>query len=148
MTAMGQAMQAAKLKLTPVCPYCQQPAVLVTGAVIYPHRPDLYDKKFWHCQKDQAYVGCHAPNKQFGFTGVEPLGRLANAELRLAKTKAHHWFDPLWKDKHMSRRKAYLWLANQLGIPVESCHIGEFDVAQCEKVAQLSRVKLREVDRG
>ena len=30
--------------MTITCPYCQQPAALVAGDVIYPHRPDLAGK--------------------------------------------------------------------------------------------------------
>jgi hypothetical protein len=110
-----------------LCPYCSQPAQLVTGAVIYPHRPDLYHKQFWHCAKDDAYVGCHGSTSN-------PLGRLANAELRSAKKMAHAAFDPLWREGHMTRSEAYAWLARELGISLEECHIGMFDVETCQRV--------------
>lgn len=41
------------------CPYCGKPAQLVGGDVIYPHREDLHEKKFWLCTPCNAYVGCH-----------------------------------------------------------------------------------------
>jgi len=116
------------------CPYCHRDAVLVQGAVIYPRRQDLYHRNFWHCPPCDAYVGTHRRNKRHGLTGIEPLGRLANAELRKAKIAAHAAFDPLWASGRMTRKAAYAWLANMLGIPVANCHIGMFDVDGCQAV--------------
>lgn len=121
------------------CPYCSKPAQLVTGAVIYAHRPDLHHLKFWQCRPCDAYVGCHKAGNGYG-DGSRPLGRLANAELRAAKSRAHAAFDPMWKDGGMPRGKAYAWLARQLGIPKEQCHIGEFDVDTCRRVVELCYV--------
>ena len=88
-----------------MCPYCGRHAVLVKGDVIYPHRPDLFEKNFWQCEPCGAYVGCHEANPKFGFDGTQPLGRLADAKLRKAKWDAHAVFDPLWRDKHFKTRK-------------------------------------------
>ena len=110
-----------------ICLYCSTPAKLVTGAIIYPHRADLATLMFWSCLTCDAYVGCHKKT-------TAPLGRLANAELRRAKNNAHRVFDPLWKNGKMSRRAAYQWLAENLGIPFKKTHIGEFDTAMCARV--------------
>lgn len=111
-----------------ICDYCGNKAALVTGRKIYPHRPDLFPLRFWHCEPCKAWVGCHKNSD------AQPLGRLANAELRLAKSAAHRAFDPLWKSGETTRKQAYQWLSIQLGIPSESCHIGMFDVATCLRV--------------
>lgn len=103
---------------------------MVSGNVIYPHRSDLFYKRFWLCAPCDAYVGCHEGTER-------PLGRLANAELRRAKMAAHAVFDPLWRNGHMKRSQAYGWLADQLGIPCTECHIGEFDVDRCRLVVAL-----------
>lgn len=119
------------------CPYCNRPAPLVSGLEVYPHRRDLWPKKFYLCKPCDAWVGCHPPASAEGGgqgDGTVPLGRLANAELRAAKQAAHAAFDPLWKSGLMRRRKAYGWLAKQLDIPVQECHIGMFDVPQCNRV--------------
>lgn len=107
-----------------VCPYCDKPAELVFGSAIYPHRPDLFKKKFYLCKPCDAYVGCHPDT-------AKPLGRLANAELRIFKRKAHAAFDPIWKRGDMSRTKAYKWLSEKLNIAPQNCHIGMFDVDLC-----------------
>lgn len=109
------------------CPYCEGQVHLVTGAIIYPHRPDLYNRMFYLCEPCNAYVGCHQK------TG-KPFGRLANKELRAAKQLAHKTFDPIWKDAHLSRSEAYAWLAEQMQISPKNCHIGMFDVAQYHEV--------------
>lgn len=119
-----------------VCPYCDQPAKQVTGEKVYPHRRDLWSKRFYLCEPCQAWVGCYGSGK--------PLGRLANAELRRAKMSAHNAFDGLWKYRGMSRSEAYRWLAEKLGIEQEQCHIGMFDVDQCRRVAAVSREKHNE----
>ena len=41
----------------------------------------------------------------------------------------------------ISRKTAYKWLAEQLGIHVNDCHIGEFDVATCRRVAEICKTK-------
>lgn len=114
------------------CDYCERPADLVTGVVIYPHLPELADRQFYYCQPCQAWVGCHQ-----GGTGAVPMGRLANKELRQAKMKAHEAFDTAWRGR-ISRGRAYRWLAEQLGIDRRKAHIGMFDVAQCDRVVQLA----------
>jgi hypothetical protein len=123
------------------CPYCQGNAALVNGDDVYPARPDLHYKLFWACFPCAAWVGCH-PNT------AEPLGTLANAELRKLRSAAHAAFDPRWKSGKPGgigkrRNREYQWLADQLGITVEQTHIGMFNaemarrvVAICEAVNQ------------
>lgn len=125
-----------------VCPYCNSEAMFVKGDKIYPNRPDLFGLNFWYCDNghEAAYVGCHKTNTRLLLTGAEPLGRLADKELRLWKSNAHAVFDPLWKNgKFKSRRRAYNWLADKMKIDVKDAHIGMFDVEQCKRVVQLCK---------
>ena len=107
------------------CYYCQQPAKLVGGDVIYPHRPDLASKRFHHCAPCGAYVGCHPGT-------TKPLGILAKAELRALKSRVHAAFDPIWRGKTMRRSEAYRWLADGIGIPATECHVGMFSEERCK----------------
>jgi hypothetical protein len=112
-----------------MCPYCGSSTKLVTGATIYPHRPDLDDKMFYMCDSfshSLAYVGCHKDT-------TDSLGSLADEELRQARSKAHKVFDPLWREGGMSRKQAYKELATYLNIPGSACHIGMFNLEQCVK---------------
>lgn len=125
------------------CSYCNGDAMRVTGREIYPHRADLYAKQFFRCLPCLAWVGCHPDGR--------PMGRLADAELRLEKQKTHALFDPLWqqaprmyggsngKVKQVARIRAYEWLAARMGIPIDECHVGMFDVALCQRAQELIR---------
>jgi len=98
----------------------------------------------WICRPCNAYVGVHKNNQEY-----IPLGRLANAELRSWKEKAHSAFDPMWKakirrdgcSKSKARKAGYKWLADQLGIKASDCHIGEFDIDSCKKVIKACIIK-------
>lgn len=125
----------------PTCPYCRATAVLVSGDIIYPHLPHFADRRFWKCLScGDAYVGCHPG-------GDKPLGRLADKDLRRAKTHAHAAFDPLWEakmerdqiGKGEARSRAYRWLASQLGIDPKDCHIGMMDIETCRRVVLICR---------
>lgn len=123
-------MMAKEWGNVPICHYCETPARLVKGTKIYPHRPDLASLNFWECAPCKAYVGCHKGT-------TKPLGRLANKDLRSAKSKAHAMFDPLWRTGHMTRSEAYAWLRQQTGLSERECHIGEMTLEQCEQVSNL-----------
>lgn len=128
-----------------ICPYCGSTAEFVNSAKVYGGR----DFGMIYCCPNfpicDSYVGVHK--------GTEtPLGRMANAELRNWKQKAHAAFDPLWKRKieimreqygryakFTARRDAYQWLAGKLDLPAEKCHIAMFDVETCKRVVDLCR---------
>lgn len=112
-----------------ICEYCGNEADLVTGKDIYPQYPGLWNLWLWQCKPCKAHVGTHTNSKDHA-----ALGRLANAELRKAKREAHAAFDPLWKNGQRSRKTAYKWLARKMGIDVNRCHIGWFDLDQCKMV--------------
>lgn len=116
----------------PKCPYCDRLSVLVGGAKIYPHRADLVGRHFYECAPCDARVGCH-PNTML------PMGRLANAELRTEKQRAHAAFDPIWRSGKFDRKEAYAWLAEQLGITEPNCHIGMFDIDLCRRTVRICK---------
>ena len=117
-----------------LCDYCSRPTERVTGDVIYPHRPDLSEKRFIRCRPCRAYVGCHVGSGK-------PFGRLADADLRKWKIRAHAAMDPLWQSYHTGRGRArqavYGFIASQLGIRKRDCHIGRFDAEQCKNVIEI-----------
>ena len=58
---------------------------------------------------------------------------------------AHAAFDPLWRakmardscTKSQARKAGYRWLAEQLGMPYKKTHIGDFDLAECQRVVEV-----------
>jgi hypothetical protein len=111
------------------CLECGLLAKSVSGKRIYPHRADLYVRRFWLCDCG-AYVGSHQGNG-------EPLGHPVGAEGRKARNAAHAAFDPLWKSGRMRRSDAYKWLADQLGQPAGQTHISWMTAEQARRVVTI-----------
>lgn len=109
------------------CPYCQGWCKLHTTG----YGP------VWACTPCDARVGCHKGTTQ-------PLGTPANAELRTLRMNAHAAFDPLWKRKAQrgtARKEArfagYMWLARELKMEPNLCHIGMMGPEDCKRVIAL-----------
>ncbi len=113
------------------CPHCGGSVRFASNDVVYGRTfgewPWLYICENRPCR---AYVGTHP------HTSI-PLGTLATAEIRAARKRAKELFNPLWQSGRMERREAYRWLADKLGIPEASCHIGWFDKARCDQVVSI-----------
>lgn len=107
------------------CPFCGSSVSLVDSTKVYGRSYGL----IYLCDSYptcDTRVGCHPGT-------VTPLGTLANAELRRWRNRTHSKFDPLWKSGRMSRKAAYKWLSQQLGLPKSQTHIGMFDKEQCQR---------------
>ena len=57
-------------------------------------------------------------------------------ELYDKKNEAHKWFDKLWRN-HEERDIYYQRLANELGLPYESCHFSLMTMEQLDKAIPL-----------
>ena len=114
-----------------LCDYCRKPAEKVDSKVVYGKSYGMI--YLCKCVPGWAYVGIHK------ITG-DPLGRLADNELREWKKMAHAAFDSIWKEQGWRRGDAYKWLGYQLGLPKKVCHIGMFDVDGCKRVIDACRV--------
>jgi len=123
-----------------VCPYCSAEAEFVSSKEVYNGRD--YGM-IYLCRPCIAYCGVHTGT-------VKPYGKLANAELRECRKKAHAIFDPIWefrigsknsKGKVMRKAQAkslvYKKLAELLEIESADCHIGMFDVDTCKRLIEI-----------
>lgn len=115
------------------CPYCGKNTAFVDSSIVY--RKSF--GKIYYCRDCRAWVGVHKGTEK-------ALGRLADAELRKWKIKAHFLFDMLWKkkisqgfSKKEARSRGYAWVSKELKIPPEFTHIGMFDVDDCKKLVEL-----------
>lgn len=113
-----------------LCPYCRGVPVLCDSSKVYGRSYG----PIWLCECG-AFCGCHPGTNK-------PLGRVANQNLRTLKKMAHDSFDKIWKQKIMSRSKAYKWLSKNLGIPEKYTHIGMFSEETCKKVIELVNKRL------
>lgn len=120
----------------PICVECGKRAKLVTGKVAYPHRPGWKDKPFYLCACG-AKVGCHPG-------GHIPLGLPCGPATAEARARLHDVFDPFWRaevdrgrTRHLARNAAYKWLARELGIRPEACHIGMMNLETATRAKEI-----------
>ena len=98
----------------------------------------MQNEYLYQCQNCNARVGCHKGT-------TRPLGDVANEILRLKRIEAHQVFDAYWQKMHISRTKAYQWLARELKLSEEDTHIGGFEIDTCQRVIDLCRAKMDNV---
>ena len=67
---------------------------IVSGEVIYPHRPDLYQKKFYRCPVCGNYTGV--------YDGEYPT--LPNEYIRRKRHDAHRRLDAIWRNRKLKAR--------------------------------------------
>lgn len=118
------------------CPYCGKQATCEDSKVIYGRSFGFV----WicRCKPAMSYVGCHGGTKV-------ALGTLADEPTREARKKAHRKFDPLWKEGGMTRRNAYAWLADALGVVVEDAHIATSTEEQCKRILRACKARNRAI---
>ncbi len=92
---------------------------------------------FYGCSRYPACQSAHGAHRD-----GRPKGVPGNKETRKARIRAHTVFDQLWKldsplgKARLTRGQAYAWMRTQLGLTRAAAHIGNFDVAQCERLIQ------------
>ena len=130
--------------MTIKCPYCAGNAVLTDSKEIYSRSYG----PIYLCLPCKAWVGCHNGTQN-------PLGRLANAELRKFKILAHKAMDPIWFNiknnkgrgqQGNARKEVYKWMAKEMGITGKQAHIGMFDVIQCKQLIKLCKERQHETE--
>ena len=139
--------QHALVYAAKICPYCGESTELTDAS----ESPNTMYGKRYICRPCGAWVGVHAGTEQ-------SLGSLANAELRSLRMLAHNWFDPIAKEGLIddfytvyvagmsTRAKAYHWLAHEMNIKPEYCHIGMFNEAECQQVVAICQPIVERLD--
>ncbi|MFM0046096.1 zinc-finger-containing protein [Paraburkholderia sediminicola] len=119
----------------PDCDYCGERALLARADdEAYPYRED--HGPLWICTACQAWIGI--PSRS---TRNVPLGRLADAPLRDAKSRLHDMLEPLVAGKvrrdrvnpFEARAKAIRWAAGELGFDPLPASIHNLSLEQCEQ---------------
>jgi hypothetical protein len=119
----------------PICSYCGQNAALArAGDETYPYRED--HGPIWICTACQAWIGTHSRS-----TRHVPLGRLADAALREAKSQLHDALEPLIAAKvrrdavnpFSARAKALHWVSTELGFDPAPASIHDMSLDNCQK---------------
>lgn len=126
-----------KRKRLHTCPYCGSTAVLRPANFVYhdgdPKRHLCVCSRYPECD---AYVSVDERT-------LEPLGTLANGDLRHRRIEAHRLFDQIWRSHIMSRANAYRWLREKYGLREDQAHIAQFNDYLCEDLIRQCREALR-----
>lgn len=90
--------------------------------------------RFWSCSRWPKCTGTHGAHPD-----GKPFGTPANAATRRARVEAHAAFDRLWQREPgerrlMSRKQAYRWLQETMQLLECDAHIGQFTIAQCDRL--------------
>lgn len=120
-----------------LCPYCLNLTEYVDSSIIYGKSYGM----IYLCKRCDAWVGVHRGTSK-------ALGRLANKTLRFWKKETHKYFDNIWMRKKCAgaRVQGYKWLASQLGINSDQCHIGMFDINLCKKAIEACKPYYKETN--
>lgn len=117
-----------KKKQRVVCQYCGRNAVLIPANQL--RNPPLHVEYLYYCSHCNAWVAAHSKTK-------EPMGILADGNLRRLRYEAHKAIDSVWQSGLMSKTDVYCWLSSSMGIPREKTHIGSFNEHNCREVIRL-----------
>ena len=104
------------------CPYCHAGASLRPASVVYGCNRRSQGKFLYLCDRwpaCDAYVSAHDRTHQ-------PMGTLANGDLRHKRILAHRALEHLQQVRHMEKWEAYIWLQAKLGLSDRQAHIGQF----------------------
>ena len=77
-----------------------------------------------------------------------PRGRSAMWQMKFCGSSASkpiRCSTPTGRNMHISRTKAYQWLARELKLSEEETHIGGFEIDTCQRVIDLCRAKMDNV---
>ena len=77
-----------------------------------------------------AYVTADRRTKQ-------PLGTLANGDLRHKRILAHHALHSVQAQLGMNRDQSYCWLQTQMGLPGDQVHIAKCGDYRCEQIIRI-----------
>ena len=97
------------------CPYCGAKASLRPASAVYGTATKVPDSYLYVCDRYprcDSYVGAHKRTK-------EPMGTLANGDLRNKRIQAHKAFDWMWKSGLMTKWQAYKWMQGKLALTDE-----------------------------
>lgn len=112
------------------CPYCLGTSDFIDSIKVYQQSYGM----IYYCDKCKAWVNTHHGDDK-------SMGTLAKKTLRDLRHQLHLKFDPLCDAKQKisgvkkkaAKSAGYNWLSKVLNIDTITCHIGYFNISQCQK---------------
>lgn len=84
---------------------------------------------FYGCERWPDCRGAHSAHAD-----GTPMGIPADQATRTRRHEAHLSFDSLRLELGWSKSQGYRWLAERMEMTPKQCHIGRFDIDQCNQV--------------
>ena len=109
------------------CPQCK------TGAKMILRRRRSDGAPFYGCEKWPACKATHGAHPD-----GTPLGIPGTQDEKAARIRAHAAIDVIWQSGRMTRGGMYAWLRRSMNLSEAECHVGRFNVAQCEEAIRLA----------
>jgi hypothetical protein len=97
---------------------------------------ETFSRYFYGCSRHPKCAGSLPANPD-----GSPRGAPRKKSLQKARNAAHTSFDTLWKEKHISRTKAYKWLQEVMGLRPEDAHMYQMTEEQCATVISMVKQK-------
>lgn len=123
----------------PICPNCNI-AMTPKETTKFARKPGEI-RKFWSCPyfpRCRVTVGAHPDGT--------PLGNPApDKETKEARIRAHSVFDPIWQNNILSRNMVYRYVSEIMGIHRDDCHVGNFNIEECEKFILAANILLNRI---
>lgn len=117
------------------CPYCGANAVLKSAAKMFGKKAREPNRYLYVCANwpiCNSYVMAHMGD-------LQPMGTMANAELRHKRIMAHKALQAYQKASLTTKWASYIWLEGKLGLDQQRTHIGMFSAEECDRVIALCR---------
>ena len=117
--------------------------IVVNGATIYPHRPDLHEKVFLQCPHCHNYTMVDEIRPK---DTIEKWKKrhskkvIPTATSRRSRYKIHNLIDPVWKSGIMSRASIYKRLSEVTG--VKNYHNGSLgdEVVETKAIKEAEKI--------
>lgn len=132
------------------CDVCKHEVYYIEHLQKFGHMRNSRNVGMWKCKnnKCRALVSCHPGT-------TNPVGYMAQEQLRRLRTECHRAFDMLWScnNSPFTRQSAYYWMAGILNIPKECSNISKLTEEQIHVVIEESKrvyaeyVKEKEITR-
>lgn len=127
-----------KMKLKGIrCPYCGSIATLRESRYVY--GDDNFGGHLYVCSKYPVCNSYVSVNERT----LQPMGPLANGDLRHMRIEAHRAFDRIWRSGIMTRSDAYRWMQARFGLKPSQAHISQFSTYLCQAIINESNLVLQ-----
>lgn len=121
------------------CPYCGAPAIYRPASMVHGNNTWQKGTHLYVCSQwpdCDSYVTAHKSSHQ-------PMGSLANKNLRHKRIQAHQALEELRQTRHMETWAVYVWIQMKLKLTPDKAHIGMFSEDMCDRLIAICQESIQ-----